>query len=78
MSLKLFTYFRFFDKHLPKNIENVIYIDADIRCTGNPVIYLEQVFTELKKSENLIAARTDLIKNENNLPSEIFREVRAI
>jgi len=70
------TYFRiFFDKHLPKNIENVIYIDADIICTGNPVIYLEQVFTELKKSENLIAARTDLIKNENNLPSEIFERL---
>jgi len=70
------TYFRiFFDKYLPNNIENVIYIDADIICTGNPINYLNDTFTELKNSKYLLAARTDVVKNENKLPSDIFNRL---
>lgn len=70
------TYFRiFFDNHLPSDVEKTIYIDADIICTGNPIDYLDEVFKELKKSEYLLAARTDLLKNDNNLPSEVFNRL---
>ena len=70
------TYFRiFFDTHLPSNVEKTIYIDADVICTGNPIEYLDEVFYELKNSEYLLAARTDLIKNDNNLPEEIFNRL---
>jgi len=70
------TYFRiFFDKHLPSEVEKTIYIDADIICTGNPIKYFDEIFDELKNSEYLLAARTDLLNNENNLPSEAFNRL---
>src|SRR5210317_255153 len=54
------TYFRiFFDNYLPRDVEKTVYIDADIICTGNPIKYLDEVFKKLKKSEYLLAARTD-------------------
>ena len=70
------TYFRiFFDNYLPRDVEKTVYIDADIICTGNPIKYLDEVFKKLKKSEYLLAARTDLLKNDNEIPSEIFNRL---
>jgi len=54
------TYYRFFiDQYLPRDIEILIYLDADIVCVSDPIVDLKNEMKELKKSDFIISARLE-------------------
>ena len=54
------TYYRLFvDEHINNNIENLIYLDADIVCLNNPVDQIYAHISEIKSSDNIISVRTE-------------------
>ena len=61
------TYYRLFiDKIIPKDIENYIYLDADIIAINNIDPYVDEIMSTLKKSDLVVACRTEYNKNEKN------------
>ena len=61
------TYYRFYlSKHLPDELEYIIYIDADILCLNNPVEKFENYIELLSKSEENLAARTELLRSDED------------
>ena len=51
------TYYRIFlDDYLPKNLENIIYIDSDIICSRDPGPAFSNYIIKLNKSEYLLGA----------------------
>ncbi|MAW09548.1 MAG: hypothetical protein CMC23_05460 [Flavobacteriaceae bacterium] len=59
------TYFRLFiENYLPEDIEEIVYIDADIICMSNPLIKINETFTEMKNKNMYIGALTEFMKNE--------------
>jgi UDP-glucose:(galactosyl)LPS alpha-1,2-glucosyltransferase len=61
------TYYRFFlDKYLPLNLENIIYLDADIVCINDPIPEILKIQSDLIKYKNPLAARTIGLRMENN------------
>jgi len=62
------TYYRLYiDKYIPNDIENYIYLDSDIVCISDPFDEIKKTFNSLKASEYSIAARTELLKANNEL-----------
>lgn len=59
------TYYRLFiENYLPKTLDRLVYLDADIVCLKNPIPYLNQELDKLEKSQSLVAARTEVLKRE--------------
>ena len=77
------TYYRlFFDKYLNSNINNYIYIDADVVCLNNPEEKINKVFKKMQKEKYVIAARTESIVFENEKQKQLidnsFRKLENI
>jgi len=54
------TYYRLFiEDYLPKNINNILYIDPDVVCINNIDKYYDSIFDELSKTEFVISAKTE-------------------
>jgi len=54
------TYYRFFiNEYLPKDIEEVFYLDADIICNNDPSVHYKNFLLELNKSKHIIAVKTE-------------------
>lgn len=63
------TYFRFFlDSYLPENLDFILYVDADIICAKNPIPLIKEDIFKLKKSEHILAARTEVFKQKKIEP----------
>ena len=61
------TYYRLFiDKYISKEIDSLIYLDADTICIEDPLIKFEAIMDELDNSSFTIAARTEKLANDNN------------
>lgn len=59
------TYYRLFiHNYLPSNINQIVYLDADVICLKNPINFLKKEFKKLINTENLISARTEINKKE--------------
>jgi len=59
------TYYRLFiENYLPKTLDKIIYLDADMVCLKNPIPYLNQELEKLEKSKYLVAARTEVLRRE--------------
>ena len=66
------TYYRLFiDKYLPKNIQNIIYVDADMICLKNPIDEIERKINKLNTSNFVFCAKTEI---RNNLEPEDIKE----
>jgi len=60
------TYYRLFlDSYLPKNLDYIFYVDADIICHKDPIPLLKSEIKRLKKSEYLMCARTEVDRIES-------------
>ena len=62
------TYYRLFiEQHLPVNLREILYVDADVFCINNVENKYIHIFNEMDKSKFTIAARNDgvlkIIKN---------------
>jgi len=61
------TYYRIFiEKYLPRNLKNIVYIDADIICQNDPTDHIKESLQELENSDSIISARTEHYKNIEN------------
>lgn len=57
------TYYRLFlEQHLPENIDEILYIDADVVCINNIENISKDTFNKIKESDFIIAARTQGLK----------------
>jgi len=53
------TYFRLFiDKHLPSNMTEIVYLDADVICVDNFEVEYDEIFKLMKEEKYVISART--------------------
>lgn len=60
------TYYRLFiEDYLPSQIDNFIYLDADIICCNDPIPIMDEIIFKLKKSNKIISAVSE-IKNNND------------
>jgi lipopolysaccharide biosynthesis glycosyltransferase len=61
------TYYRLYlDKYLPKNIDNIIYVDGDVLCTNEPDIEFNNIFNSMKKEMYYLSAKTEELREEEN------------
>ena len=59
------TYYRLFiENYLPKNINNFVYLDADVVCLKNPIPKIKKELKEIENKNLLFAARTELKKSD--------------
>ena len=62
------TYYRFFiDQYLPKTLETIVYLDADIVCVSNPINLIEDEILKIKKTKLIISARLENESLNENL-----------
>ena len=63
------TYYRLFiEQHLPVNLREILYVDADVFCINNIENRYIHIFNEMNKSKFTIAARNDgSLKNNEKL-----------
>ena len=45
-------------EYLPKNIEHIMYLDADILCLNNPEIEVKNTIIKMKDENRTLAATT--------------------
>jgi lipopolysaccharide biosynthesis glycosyltransferase len=70
------TYYRLFvSEYLSSKIENLVYLDADIICINDPYPAISNVFHNMYKENTLLAAKTELKREKNNL---IFEKLGLI
>ena len=68
------TYYRLFiDKIIPEEVDQYIYMDADIICVNNPEHYINEVFEDMSKKKYIIASRTE--NNLNSYTEKIFKRL---
>ena len=62
------TYYRLFiEKIIPQNIENYIYLDADIIAINNFDEYINEIMSKLNNSNFTIACRTEYVYNNKKV-----------
>ncbi len=62
------TYYRLFiSQYLPKNIEFLVYLDADIICINDPTTKLLETFSQINSEGSVIAAKVETTREENNI-----------
>ena len=60
------TYYRLFiSKFLPKDLDYIIYLDADIVCLNDPLKILNEMILELKRSNYFLYAKTEITKDKD-------------
>lgn len=70
------TYYRMFiNNYLPKNLESIIYIDADMIFVRNPITKFQLELNNLIISKYVVAAKTEI--NINNYKPEDIDRIRA-
>lgn len=53
------TYYRLFlQDYIPEEIQFLLYLDADVICTKNPLFYFRKKITDIKKNKFIISALT--------------------
>ena len=68
------TYYRIFiEDYLPKNVENILYLDADIVCFNDPLDEINQITSEIIFKNLTVAAKTEHFKNSEN--ENIFEDL---
>ena len=68
------TYYRLFiDKYLENNIENIVYIDADMICIDDPTNIIEDKIGYLNQNDQLISVKTELEYKYSD--SDIFKRL---
>ena len=68
------TYYRLFiDQLIPDNVKYYTYLDADIICINNPMFYLKELISEMKKEDFVIGCRTE--NNKVNEDSRLFENL---
>lgn len=66
------TYYRLFiDEYLPNNIQNIVYIDADIICLKNPIEAIKEKVEILNNSNFVFCAKTEY---RNNFEPAVLKE----
>lgn len=61
------TYYRIFiSEYLPKNLEEIIYLDSDVFCINNSNQMIDNIFNVLKDSNKIISAHTEIIKKSKD------------
>ena len=61
------TYYRIFaEKFLPKEVTFYTYLDADIICINNPILYLNAIINEMKAKKYNIACNTEFNRTQNS------------
>ncbi len=59
------TYYRIFmDNYLPKELDYVTYLDADIICMTNPTIELNKIISTMKKENFILGAKNEDTRKE--------------
>ena len=54
------TFYRLFiSQYLPKNIEFLVYLDADIICVNDPTSKLLETFSQINSENSVVAARVE-------------------
>lgn len=62
------TYFRMFiSNYLPKDLDFLIYLDADILCLSNPRSVIEEEINKLKSSDNVLTGLNEEISTSHKL-----------
>lgn len=62
------TYYRLFiSQYLPKNIEFLVYLDADIVSVNDPTSKLLETFSEIKSDGNIIAAKIETTREQEEI-----------
>lgn len=62
------TYYRLFiSQYLPKDIRFLVYLDADIICVNDPTIKLLETFFKIGSEGNVIAAKVETLRKDNNI-----------
>jgi lipopolysaccharide biosynthesis glycosyltransferase len=62
------TYYRLFiSQYLPKNIEFLVYLDADIVSVNDPTSKLLETFSEIKSDGNVIAAKIETTREQEKM-----------
>lgn len=65
------TYYRlFFQHYIPKNIETILYVDADVICIQDPIKTINLDTANLINSKKVVSAKTEMNKADHN--NEIF------
>ena len=60
------TYFRMFiSNYLPKDLDFLIYLDADILCLSNPRSVIEEEINKLKSSDNVLTGLNEEISTSH-------------
>ena len=60
------TYFRMFiSNYLPKDLDFLIYLDADILCLSNPRSVIEEEINKLKSSDNVLTGLNEEISSSH-------------
>ena len=61
------TFYRLFmSQYLPKSIEFLVYLDADIICVNDPTSKLIETFSQFNSESSVIAAWSERTKEQNN------------
>ena len=61
------TFYRLFlSQYLPKNIEFLVYLDADIICINDPTSKLLDTFTQINSEKSIVAAKVERTKEQNH------------
>lgn len=62
------TYYRLLiSQYLPKDIRFLVYLDADIICVNDPTIKLFETFSQISSEGNVIAAKVETLREDNNI-----------
>ena len=62
------TFYRLFiSQYLPKNIEFLVYLDADIISVNDPTLDLLDTFSQIKSDGNVVAAKVETTREQDNL-----------
>lgn len=62
------TYYRLFiSQYLPKNIEFLVYLDADIVSVNDPTSKLLETFSKIKSDGNVIAAKIETTREQEKM-----------
>ena len=62
------TFYRLFiSQYLPKNIEFLVYLDADIVTVNDPTSKLLETFSEIKSDGNVIAAKIETTREQEKI-----------
>ena len=70
------TYYRLFiSKYVKVESNFIVYIDADMICISDPIASIKETFSELEKSGQLVAAKTEIEKKLTKEELEAYMKI---